>query len=729
MHYNDSRMISEDFEIGDYFAHIADDGTSQSISEHLLGVAQLACGFASSFCAGELAYTIGLVHDIGKYSKGFQARIRGVNISVDHSTAGAQYLNSFINGGALSRIGAYCVLGHHGGLPDGGSSSDVAATQTLCGRLKKTVKDYSVFGRELGISSIPPPQFVPTEESRGFSLAFFTRMLFSCLVDADWLDTEGFMSGGSIQRGHFKELSELLNNLEEHVKQYADPIREIDKKRTELLGDCIASANNEPGLFTLTAPTGSGKTVSSAMFALQHAVRNEQQRIIYVVPYNTIIEQNAKVFERIFGEDNVIQHHSGIDYDNNENSPEYRKLLATENWDAPIIVTSSVRFFESLFNSKTSSCRKLHNIVNSVVIFDEAQMIPLPYLLPCIAAMKELLLHYKCTIVLATATQPNLNDYFGVLSQPIREISRDPIGMCQFFNRVTFQLREDPIEEDTLSHELDTYDQVLCIVNTRLKAQSLVSRLGEDSFHLSTTMFPVHRADVLEEIRSRLKTGKRCRVVSTSLVEAGVDIDFPVLYREMSGLDSIIQAAGRCNREGKRSYKESRVIVFTFGDTPRIITQNVAAFKYALSRHKDISSLDTIKTYFDQIRYLIGKERLDKKTVIEQLNQGFPSLLWPFREIASQFKIIEDDSIPIIVLSDTRAEVLAQRLRTGERSRTLLRSLQQYSVSLYKSDIQRLEEYGAIGIIDEAILVLSGHHYDDRFGVPLSPHGGIGVFG
>lgn len=708
-----------------YLGHRSEDGTRvQPLLEHLQNVADLTKEFASVFGAGELGYCIGLTHDLGKYSQVFQERIRGANVHVDHSTAGGQYFDSLKESNLLHRLAAYCILGHHGGLPNGGTGSDTASDSTLVGRLKRQLEDYGAYETEVDIPSLVPPTFSP---SNGFSMAFFTRMLFSALVDADWLDTEAFVSEGKKIRGGFETLDSLRMMLDRHLEQFKFPTNELNVKRTELLENCRTVAHQTTGLFTLTAPTGSGKTLSSIAFSLTHAIENNQRRIIYVIPYNTIIEQNAEVFERIFGAENVIQHHSGIDYSSDENSQDYRKRLATENWDAPIIVTSSVRFFESLFSNKPSACRKLHNIANSVIVFDEAQMIPLPHLLPCIEAMKELAAGSDCSIVLATATQSSLDAYFKPLS--LTEITEDPQGLYEFFRRVTFKVMIEPIAEDRLASELKAQNQVLCVVNKRKRAQSLAEKLGDDVFHLSTTMYPVHRSRVLSEIRRRLKEGEPCRVISTSMIEAGVDVDFPVLYREKAGLDSVIQAAGRCNREGKHQTEESIVHVFvTEDDAPTFITQNVAAYEHVIRSHKDIGSLEAIQTYFEQLRYLVGQEELDKESVLERLNNGARSALFSFKCVAKDFKLIDEDTCTVIIPIEGDAKLLVDRLRFGERSRDLLRSVQRYSVSLYRSDIRRLLELGGVDYIDEELLVLAEHYYDKRYGVTLSPGGGMGIF-
>lgn len=359
-----------------YIAHIrTDDNCKQSVLEHLAGTAHLAKRFAQDFGAAELAERIGMAHDIGKYSAEFQRRINGENIGVDHSTAGARVLAAGTEQ-PIQRLAAYCVMGHHGGLPDGGYPHE-HAVGTMYYRLEYgDLFDYSAYKKEVQLPpAVAPAGWKPSEKDVGFSLSFLTRMLFSALVDADWLDTENFMEDGAVRRDGFLDMGLLHEKLTSFLNKFKTPTREIDKKRSELLQHCLDAAQEPKGLFTLTAPTGSGKTISSLAFALRHAVANGARRVIYVVPYNTIIEQNAKVFEEILGAQNVVQHHSNMDYAAKKDDAPDPRRFATENWDAALIVTSNVQFFESLFANKPSACRKLHNIANSVIIFDEAQML------------------------------------------------------------------------------------------------------------------------------------------------------------------------------------------------------------------------------------------------------------------------------------------------------------------------------------------------------------------
>ena len=394
-------------------------------------------------------------------------------------------------------------------------------------------------------------------------------MIYSCLVDADFLDTEYFMKNGATDRDAGDTLKELYQRLYKHVGAWLlnDNLETVNGRRSEILRHCIASGKEEPGMFRLTVPTGGGKTLASLAFALNHAIEHGMERVIYVIPYTSIIEQNAKVFRDILGDKNVLENHYNVDY---ESSEEFRPMqLATENWDKPVIVTTNVQFFESLFSNKSSKCRKLHRIANSVIIFDEAQMLPTDYLVPCLAMMEELVQNYRSSLVLCTATQPALDRLFRK-EWNIRELCPRKEEQFQFFTRTNFQTIGE-ISEDELVQRLMKEEQTLCIVNTKARAQSLYEKLKENGkehvYHLSTSMYPKHRMRVLREIRERLKLeeGERrkpCILIATSLVEAGVDLDFHSVYRQLAGIDSMIQAAGRCNLEGKQKAEDSKVYIF-----------------------------------------------------------------------------------------------------------------------------------------------------------------------
>jgi CRISPR-associated endonuclease/helicase Cas3 len=711
-----------------YLAHKTEDKREQTLLEHLNGVGSLADNFADIFGAGEFARIVGKSHDAGKYSAKFQRKICGENIRVDHSTAGGQLLYNQ-NKNCFGLIAAYCIMGHHGGLPNGGAAVDSSDEPTLYGRLKKAVEAYDGYSAEFTEQKIEPPNI---ELSDMFGVAFLTRFLFSALVDADFIDTETFFIGeAAAPRGGMAEIQELYYRLCSYIEPFLNPVKEVSElnaKRTQLLKNCIAAAESDKGLFTLTAPTGSGKTIASLSFALTHAIKHGLRRVIYIVPYNTIIEQNAKVFEEIVGAENILQHHSNINYDGDEND---RKRLSAENWDYPLIVTSSVQFFESLFAARTSKCRKLHNIAGSVLIFDEAQMIPQPYLIPCVKAIGELVRNYNCTAVLATATQSSLDRFFEPLIP--KEITESPAELYNFLRRTEIQRIDTPLTDAELAERINAHDQVLCIVNTRKQAQQLFSMLqkGDGVFHLSTTMYPEHRTRILTEIRQRLADNLPCRVVSTSMVEAGVDLDFPAIYRERAGLDSIVQAAGRCNRNNKRPLDESIVYVFKSAEhtPPPAQTVFIDAFDIVAPKFEDISSLDAVKAYFDQLFYNKGDSALDSKGIINALNKGIKGFSIPFREIADKVSIIEDDTQSVFCLCE--APELEARLRAGERTRALFREAGKYAVSLRRREVQNMMKLGVIEKVienDNEILLINEAYYNENYGVELIPQVGMGLF-
>ncbi|HOV42114.1 MAG TPA: CRISPR-associated endonuclease Cas3'', partial [Oscillospiraceae bacterium] len=398
-----------------YIAHIRDeDNERQPLIDHLTQTAILAALFAGKFYNSELGYYAGLLHDIGKYSDEFQRKIKNrLNIKCDHSAAGARELEKL---GKLGKMLSYCVAGHHAGLPDSGSRFSSAGDGTLYGRLNKEyiVNNYDAYLQEIKNEiSLCEPNIKPMGK-KGFSISFFVRMLYSCLVDADFLDTEKFMQNGRIARAEDFDFNEILSKLNKKLSEFSGSSGIINEKRAEILNSCRQKGSEEqPGLFTLTVPTGGGKTLSSMAFALNHLMRNGMKRIIYVIPYTSIIEQTAKIFKDVFGEDCVLEHHSNYSFPEDENDDKKNIMkLSSENWSMPIIVTTNVQFFESLFANKPSKCRKLHNIANSVIIFDEVQMLPVIYLKPCVRAIAELVHNYKCTAVLCTATQPSINSLF-----------------------------------------------------------------------------------------------------------------------------------------------------------------------------------------------------------------------------------------------------------------------------------------------------------------------------
>ena len=453
-----------------YIAH-KDGERVQTVKEHLEGTAERAGNFAEKFGKREWGYCCGMLHDIGKYSKEFQKKIQeNTNDKVDHATAGAQVCKEL---GGYYPILSYCIAGHHAGLPDYGNT---AISSSLCGRWKKKICDYQDYKDEVEIPDLDTePITFKEDRNMDFSLGTFIRMLYSCLVDADFLDTESFMKNGDTGRNSGETMVTLQNRLKNHISEWlkntdADT---INGRRTEILSHCIKEGKQKEGIFRLTVPTGGGKTVASLAFALEHAVKNHKDRIIYVIPYTSIIEQNAQVFREILGEENVLENHYNVDY---ESSEEFKPMqLASENWDKPVVVTTNVQFFESLFANKSSKCRKIHNIANSVVIFDEAQMLPMDYLKPCIAMLQELVDSYSVSIVLCTATQPALDSFFSK-NELIKELCPRMEEQFLFFKRVNYQ-NLGRIREDDLFEKLKKENNALCIVNTKKAAQMIYKEL------------------------------------------------------------------------------------------------------------------------------------------------------------------------------------------------------------------------------------------------------------
>ena len=545
----------------------------QTIEDHLRSVAEKAATFASLFGGHEWARVAGALHDIGKYSREFQNMLvcsldedtndeefepgHVIKCGPDHSSAGAQEAVKRLPEG-VGRMIAYCVAGHHAGLLDPGINDE----EGLKRRLKKSLKDYSACPSDIfRLPAITTPSIVLDKKEAGFQLQFYIRMLFSCLIDADFLDTEAFIDPKKAElRKNTADLRILCDKVMAEVAALSNDSSAVNKKRQEIFTQCRTAAEKSPGVFSLTVPTGGGKTLSSLAFALEHAVRYGMERVIYIIPYTSIIEQNADVFRKVCGDSAVLEHHCNFEAAHDS----YRSQLAAENWDAPIIVTTNVQFFESLFHCRVSKCRKLHNIANSVIIFDEAQMLPVNKLKPCLSVIRELARNYRSTILLCTATQPALakSGEFTCGLEGVREIISDPQKLYESLRRVTIT-RLPQMSDIDLARHISSYQQVLCVVNTRKHARELYNAVSEKNglYHLSALMCPIHRSKTIAKIKTALREGNPCRVISTQLIEAGVDVDFPVVFRAQAGVDSIAQSAGRCNREGRLG-SQGKVFVF-----------------------------------------------------------------------------------------------------------------------------------------------------------------------
>lgn len=718
-----------------FFAHSKPDLSKtewQALREHLYNTANIAGEFGKTAGVAELAYIAGLVHDLGKYSSEFQLRLEGKGPRTDHSTAGAKTLFQLFQGTPhepLTTLLAYCITGHHSGLLDFGSEADLAGAGTVVARLKTKLCDYSAYRQEINLANLPFPHQLhirPLTGKWGFSLSFMTRMVYSALVDADFQETQTYMQGQK-PRGQYASLQTLCDRLAAHLHGFDNPTSAINRKRNETLELCLQKAREMPGFFNLTIPTGGGKTLASMAFALNHAVQHGLSRVIYVIPFTTIIEQNAAVFKRALGEENVLEHHSNFDWESfkreQNDSPDdftnsvYAKLkLAAENWDIPIVVTTNVQFFESLFANKSSRCRKLHNIAGSVIIFDEAQMLPREYMHPAMNAVWELVANYGCSAVFCTATQPNLKRFLpdGTV---IIDLVPDPQALFEFYRRVEIKNLGVLTDDELLAH-LNAHPQVMCIVNTRRHASGLYEGLqGEGNFHLSTLMCPVHRKQRLKEIQQRLERGQPCRVVSTSVMEAGVDLDFPAGYRALAGLDSINQAAGRVNRNMKFATSE----LFLFDPkseyvkrTPQYVAQAAEIARLVLRNHAQAPiSIAAIADYFDQLYNLADPQAFDYKHILECFKD--PNGRFQFASAARRFRIIDSPTETVVIPFDATANDLIEELKYTQYPASTLRKLQPYTVSIYQNEFDKISSKGVVLNIANTCNVLDPDRLDEFY--------------
>ena len=751
----------------------------QTLDAHHAGVARLAANFAAVWGTPETARLLGGIHDVGKRSAAFQQRLRGRPGRVDHSSAACHYLMRQWGeearpeaGRLLARLLAYALLGHHGGMPDYGAE---AAEGTLLWRLSgaraRAVPDWHAEG----CAALPPSMtflrevqsFMCSEGKKPDPLAvsFLLRMLYSCLVDADFLDTEAFCAPQrAVLRPAWPSLTELEKRFAAAMRQRgflsgpdvteddlragaATPCGSAERRaaiaaaRRYMRLCCEQAADAPPGVFSLTMPTGGGKTLSSLAFALRHARAHRLRRIILVVPYTSIIEQNAEVFRQVLGDDAVLEHHSNYLHpeEDREDGDERAALaykLSTENWDAHIIVTTSVRFFESLFANRPSQCRKLHNVAGSVIILDEAQMLPVPFVQPCVAALRLLTRQYGSSVVLCTATQPALMRSAcladGFRPEEVRHMI--PLtalpSLFRIFRRSRLEL-VGVLDDQALAQRLTGERQALCIVNSRRHARELFLLLGEseENLHLSARMTPEHRSRVLRTVRERLAAGLPCRVVSTSLIECGVDISFPVVWREKNGLDVLAQSAGRCNREGEAA--DGRVYCFA-SDVPlpqraAELSRRRRAFD-AVAGREDPFAPEAVRDYF---LALYASCPLDEEGILAELRADNPPDRVPdrfrFESAARRFRFIDEQMENVVVERGEAAELLRQA-ENGMISPSLLRRLQRHTVQVYPHELELMRRDGRIDSLWGFLHVLrGGQGYSDSLGLDVALEQGLPV--
>lgn len=704
-----------------YYAHSAKDADPthwQPLPEHLLNVARLAGCLAAPMGLKAPAFLAGLVHDFGKYAPAFQAYIKGKGRSVDHSTAGAALLLGrlpdqqldFKIDATMARIIAACVAGHHAGLPDFKSDESSSLNSRLEKRLEPVSREWR---HELVLqpTDLMPGPFKthpPTPTDLPFALSVMGRMIFSALVDADFKDTEAFyaaLENRQVARD-WPDLQALLPDLQSRFDAYMASLgggeRTVNRLRHDILNHVRAQAHTTPGLFTLTVPTGGGKTLTSLAFALDHARAHGHRRIIYAIPFTSVIEQTAAIFRQVLGDEIILEHHSAIEEaKSSEDEPRHTNEVerqamklrqAREDWAAPVVVTTNVQLFESLFAARPSRARKLHNIAGSVIILDEAQTLPTNLLLPCMRMLEELAVRYGCSIVLCTATQPALDKKHLAGGLPLggRELAPNPEDLARQLKRAHIW----PVgskDNEALLGALTAERQSLIIVNSRKHALDLFNAAQKAELdgliHLTTRMCAAHRVRVLADIRARLQADAPCRVIATSLVEAGVDLDFPSVWRAEAGLDSLVQAAGRCNREGKRPLADSIVKVFQTPDyqPPDEIKSLIGDMARMAKDHgDDLASLDAIKAYFREVYWRLDAKGLDRQGILGCFS--FSKTEGPdfaYQRAAKTFCMIKNGLVPVIVPFDDEAKrIIAQLNGEALRSGALARRLQRYVVQV-----------------------------------------------
>lgn len=717
----------------------------ETLEDHAQAVALRAACFAKPFGGEEVAATLGWVHDLGKIKPRFQAKLAGDRNAEPHSGEGARLL--LVRCGGIGPLLAACVAGHHSGLPD-----MTEVTRRLASIPEPVLPDW------MPAPAMPAPFGPLTGELSHFTLQFAVRMLFSCLVDADEMETAAFhdgLAGRAVTRAPGVVTKAHRNAFDAFVQGFAGKSGPVNALRSEILTHVRAQAASRPGIFTLTVPTGGGKTLTSLGFALEHALTHGLERVIHVIPYTSIVEQTADVFGQVLGPEQVVEHHSSFDWDGVDDDEDLKRLRrVTRNWDAPVIVTTAVQFFESLFAAHKRRCAKLHNIARAVIVIDEAQTMPRKLLRPCLAAIQELTRHYGATVVLSTATQPVLTRNAGFVKVPealedVRELAPEPRRLYAALRR-TRVTNAGPQDDAALVDRIAHAPQVLTIVNNRRHARSLYDNVSDlpGACHLSTSMTPQHRRHVLAEIRARLTDRQPVRLISTSLVEAGVDLDFPLVLRAAAGIDSIAQAAGRCNREGGLDGL-GEVIIFTpasdGANPPEEVSQMAEIGAKILAAHKDdpLSEM-AVADYFRALLWQQGSCALDAArvdpdgvTTIGIMKEIAETGDYAFRfdKIARAFRMIDDMQAPVIVrggrwgIPDKLLGELTYATGTGG----IARALQPFVVTLPHHIRHSLKTSRAASLWREDLFgrefLLLDHAglYDDRAGMRMDRFEDLGV--
>lgn len=706
-------------------------GKQQTVQEHCQNTAELCKKFSINELK-DLLYMIGLFHDIGKYQESFQKRIAGQNIQVEHSICGAVAAKDLYDY-PINIIMEYCIAGHHSGLPDAGSINDTPDMSTLNGRMKREMEVFNAYQQELAAIPMHKIQFIKyllqdcenDKDKLVDKFAFLTRYCFSCLIDADTIDTAKFC-GTLPERPLKADFTLCLKKIDEKLTNFMC-VTELQKTRANLQKQVFEKVNVSSEIFLMNMPTGSGKTLCSMKFALERAIRSCKKRIIYIIPYNSIIDQTAQNFENTFGEAaELLRHQSTFSIEDGKEgiNEDYYQIVksATENWDAQIIITTAVQFFESVYGNKRAKLRKLHNMSDSILVLDEAHLMPTDFLQPCLQAVSYITKYLNSEAVFLTATMPDFSQLFkkyALTTSKILNLIHDTSNFG-IFNKCKYSYCGD-VSDEALIEKAKAYPSSLIIVNKRSTARTLFSLCTGHRYHLSTYMTADDRIRVINTIKEDLSSlerdypdltavpdERRITVISTSLIEAGVDLDIFTVFRELWGLDSILQAGGRCNREGKRE----RADVFIFhreSEKNKVsIDERCNVTRSLIDKYRDISCSDSINEYYNRMNYL-HEEDISKNTMHEY-TKNIESI--PFKEYADKFELISTNTVSVVVGYDSYSEELIRNIKyTGVGN---VRKLQKYTFTMYQYEFDNLLRQHVIEEIGSGIWCLTNPDYYDR---------------
>lgn len=701
-----------------YYAHTKNQqGKKHFLKDHLISVADLVKQFSQNFYNGyfmPLTWLAGLLHDIGKITPQFQDYLKALDegikpSKVPHAPWGAYFVYQAFSKYEIKKDLTLPIAGHHAGLDEIGAMT----AKLMAFTPDQDLKSEMIRVAQLLMKENPFSDF-KTQSLTALQRELLIRMLFSALIDADRLDTEiHFSQEKSNLRGKTVTLKELADKLKNKQAQLiadkqSDPLP-VNQIRKIVYESCLAEALGKPGLYRLTVPTGGGKTRSALAFALEHALANGQQRVIFTLPYTSIIDQTALVYKEILGENIVLEHHSQVVIKDEEDETEdvQRLRLAAENWDMPVIVTTTVQLLESLFSNNPSRCRKIHRLARSIIVFDEAQTLPAELMKPTLQVLRDLIENYGTTVVLSTATQPALKtNYLPEMNGiSIREIVPDYSQHFEQLRRVRYERLPATLSMEALAGEVSKHEQVLVIMNTRKKALQLVEAMeGKGCLHLSTLLCGAHRKKILGKVKKHLDDGEPVRLISTQVVEAGVDLDFPVVYRAVGPLDRIVQAAGRCNREGKIS-ELGTVIIFELEDEKSPQGPYKAGLEQAkliLSEHDTPDILNNpaiFKEYFQRLFNSLGNN-LDMYGIQDKRAK----LDYP--ETSALYRLIKDDTIPVVVKYKGYDSALNEW--KNNPCRKAWRRLQPYLVNIYKREERGFFKDGLLSEITNGLYLWEG---------------------